>query len=127
MAGQRWRIAALLLVSLALSACGGGGAGVVSATGTVTGLVFNLDANNSPVSGASVRLVSGTPSTTTGTDGRYTLSSVPAGTQTFVASATGFPAAQRQVSVPAQGSATLNFGLTGFGNPGVTGPSSYRG
>jgi len=121
------RLIPLILISLGLAACAGGGAGVVSSTGTVTGLVFNFDANNSPVAGASVRLSSGTPSTTTGADGRYTLSNVPAGVQTLVASTSGFPAVQRQVSVTAQGSVTLNFGLTALGNPGVVGPSSYQG
>jgi hypothetical protein len=127
MAARSWRIAALVLVSLALSACGSGGGGALTLTGVVTGTVFNLDANNSPVSGALVKLSSGTPSTTTGADGRYTLSNVSAGTQALVASASGFPAVQRQVSVPAQGTATLNFGLTSFGNPTVVGPSSYKG
>jgi len=121
------RLLPLVLISLVLSACGGGGGGVVSSTGTVTGLVFNFDANNTPVAGASVRISSGTSSTISGADGRYTLSNVPAGVQTLVASASGFPAVQRQVSVPAQGSATLNFGLTALGNPGLAGPSSYQG
>src|SRR5437867_914091 len=121
------RLLPLVLISLVLSACGGGGGGVVSSTGTVTGLVFNFDANNTPVAGASARISSGTSSTISGADGRYTLSSVPAGVQTLVASASGFPAVQRQVSVPAQGSATLNFGLTALGNPGLAGPSSYQG
>jgi hypothetical protein len=112
------------LLAFTLSACGGGGAGVIAAVGSVTGQVINLD-TNSLVAGALVRHSSGSPSTTTGADGRYTLFNVPAGLQTLVASASALPSVQRQVTVPAQGTATLNFGLTQFGNPAVLGPSAY--
>jgi len=113
------------LLAFTLSACAGGG-GVIAAVGNVTGQVINLD-TNVLVAGALVRHSSGSPSTTTGADGRYTLSNVPAGQQTLVASASGLPSVQRQVQVPAQGVATLNFGLTQFGNPAVIGPSGYTG
>ncbi len=119
-------LALFALLAFTLSACGGGGAGVISVTGTVTGQVTNLD-TNSPVAGASVSRSSGSPSTTTGADGRYTLPNVPTGLQTIVATASGLPPVQRQVSVPAQGTATLNFGLTRFANPVVVGPSGYQG
>jgi hypothetical protein len=114
------------LLAFTFSACGGGGAGLIAAVGSVTGQVINLDTNGL-VAGALVRHSSGSPSTTTGADGRYTLSNVPAGLQTLAASASGLPPVQRQISVPAQGTATLNFGLTHFGNPAVVGPSGYLG
>ncbi len=112
------------LLAFTLSGCGGGASGVIAAVGSVIGQVINLD-TNTLVAGALVRHSSGSPSTTTGADGRYTLSNVPAGVQTLVASASGLPSVQRQITVPAQGTATLNFGLTQFGNPAVLGPSAY--
>lgn len=108
-----------------LTACGGGG-GVITTTGTVSGQVLNLDAGT-PLAGAQVAHSSGSPSTTTDANGNYTLGNVPSGTQTIIASAQGFTSVQREVSVPAQGIATLNFGLTRFGNPAVVGPSDYQG
>jgi hypothetical protein len=114
------------LLAFTLSACASGGAGVIAALGSVTGQVINLD-TSTPLAGALVRHSSGSPSTTTGADGRYTLSNVPTGLQTLVASASGLPPVQRQISVPTQGIATLSFGLTQFGNPAVVGPPGYRG
>ena len=117
---------ASVLVVLSVAACGGGGGGLVTTTGTVSGLVTNLD-NNSPVAGAAVSRSSGSPSTTTGSDGRYTLANVPSGQQTLVASGSGLQSVQRTVSVPSQGTATLNFGLTKFPDPAIIGPSNYQG
>src|SRR5439155_16654173 len=83
--------------------------------------------SNSPVAGATVSRNSGSPSTTTGSDGRYALANVPSGQQTLVASASGLQSAQRTVSVPSQGTATLNFGLTKFTDPAIIGTSNYQG
>lgn len=78
---------------LTLSACGSGGdegGATAPPTGTVTGQVVSL-ANNLPVSGAIVKTTAGT--TTTGADGKFSVSS-PVGDRSVVqAEANGFAAA----------------------------------
>ena len=61
--------------------------------GTITGIVRNAD-NGDPISGATVTVTGTGLSTTSGADGTFTLSNVPAGAQTLNVSAAGFIAAQ---------------------------------
>src|SRR2546428_2441843 len=123
---QTWASAtcASVLVVLLVAACGGGGGGLVTTTGTVSGLVTNLDSHR-PVVGATVSRSFRYPYTTTQSDGRYTFANGTSPQQTLVASGSRLQSAQRTVSVPPQGTATLNFGLTKFADPAIIGPSSY--
>jgi outer membrane receptor for ferrienterochelin and colicin len=80
-------------------------------TGTVTGRVVDAD-NNQPVTAAQVT-ISGTPfGRSTTDDGRYTLSNIPAGTQTVVVRRIGYQQFTRTVTVPANGSVTVDVSLT---------------
>jgi uncharacterized protein YkwD len=77
-------------------------------TGTVTGTVTSNNTGQ-PVVGATV--TDGARTATTGASGVYTLGNVPPGSCTLTASATGYQAATKQVSVPAGGTVTANFVL----------------
>jgi hypothetical protein len=68
------------------------------ATGSIAGVVKNAS-NNQAVSGATITVVGTTLSRTSGGDGGYTLSNVPAGAQTLNASKTDFRPATIQVTV----------------------------
>lgn len=85
----------------------GGGA----TTGTITGVVRNA-ANNQPVSGVVITVAGTNLSTTSGADGSYTLSNVPAGAQTLNASKSGFRSATVQVTVTAGQTVTQDIALT---------------
>lgn len=83
-------------------------------TGIITGVVRNA-ANNQPVSGVVITVAGTNLSTTSGGDGSYTLSNVPAGAQTINASRSGFRTATVQVTVAAGQTVTQDIALT----PGV--------
>jgi hypothetical protein len=80
-------------------------------TGTITGVVKN-SASNQPVSGATVTVAGTNLSTTSGGDGSYTLSNVPAGSQTLNVTKSGFRSATAQVTVTAGQSVTQDISLT---------------
>jgi hypothetical protein len=79
-------------------------------TGTITGVVKN-SANNQPVSGVTVTVAGTNLSTSSGGDGSYTLSNVPAGAQTLNASKSGFRTATVPVTVTAGQSLTQDISL----------------
>ncbi len=82
-----------------------------AATGTVQGTVRNA-ANNQPISGATISVANTNLSTTSRSDGTYTLNNVPSGQQTLNASASGFIPAQVPVTVVANQTATRDINLT---------------
>ncbi len=81
-----------------------------SGTGTVTGTVTNVN-TKAAISGAAVS--GGGQTTTTASDGTYTLANVPAGTAvTIMASANGYQNAQQTITLSSGGNSTANFALT---------------
>ena len=78
-------------------------------TGSISGTVTN-DNNSAGISGATVSTDTG-QSTTTGSDGAYSLSNVPTGTHSVTASAAGFQSQTASVSVTDSGTTTINFSL----------------
>ena len=78
--------------------------------GMVLGLVINAS-NNQPIAGATVALKGTSISAISGGDGSYVLSNVPTGSQTVIASASNFDAAQETISVVAEMTATQDFFL----------------
>jgi hypothetical protein len=81
-------------------------------TGTITGFVRSTATNNPPVSGATITVAGTNLSTTSGSDGSYTLPNVPAGAQTLNVSKTGFRTATVQVTVTANQTVSQNISLT---------------
>ena len=79
-------------------------------TGTISGVVS--DSSGTPVAGARVSVDGLNLATSSGQTGRYTLSNVPAGTQTVRARLLGYRLTQGQTTVVAGQSATLNLRLT---------------
>jgi TonB-linked SusC/RagA family outer membrane protein len=79
------------------------------ATGTVTGVVS--DSSGTPVPGVRVSVDGVSLATSSGQSGRYTLSNVPAGTQTVRARLLGFRAQTAQATVVAGQTATVNLRL----------------
>lgn len=104
-----------LSLALLLAGCGGGGGGgdnsqtgngtgASQPTGTIAGIIINSD-TGAPISGAIVK--SGTSTATTGADGSFSLSNVPAGTRTvFSVNAAGFAESYEVANVTA--GATVN-------------------
>jgi len=78
--------------------------------GTITGRVTD-QANGQPLVGARVTIVGTSLVTQTNAEGRYALSSVPGGQVTLRASAVGFGAASRAVTVSAGGAAVVDLAL----------------
>ena len=81
---------------------------LVSASGTITGTVKS--AAGAAIAGASVGYGGGT--TTTGSNGAFTLASVPNGTVQLVASANGFQSVTQNVTVNGGATSVTNFTLT---------------
>ena len=79
-------------------------------TGTVSGRVTRAS-NNQAISGAQVCVLSSNQCATTNAQGNYSITNVAAGSQTVRATASGFAAAQQNVTVPAGGTVTANFSL----------------
>ncbi|MGI8408201.1 MAG: S8 family serine peptidase, partial [Actinomycetota bacterium] len=77
--------------------------------GTITGTVTKQP-GGAAISGATVNCGTG-GTATTGTTGSYTLSSVPPGTYTCTASATGYRSKSANVSVISGGTTTQNYAL----------------
>lgn len=86
-------------------------------TGKITGKVSNVS-NGTAIYGASVKYTGG--STITGTTGIYAFSSVPVGTYTFTASASGYLSRSLSASVSSGVTTTLNFALATAGKIGGT-------
>jgi TonB-dependent SusC/RagA subfamily outer membrane receptor len=78
-------------------------------TGTISGVVS--DSSGSPVVGARVSVDGLSLATSSGQTGRYTLSNVPAGTQTVRARLLGYRLTQAQTTVIAGQTATVNLRL----------------
>jgi TonB-dependent receptor len=109
------RTAVFLLASTGLIALAGGTAHAQSAgaqseaSATVSGRVFDEQTGES-LQGAVVTIEGTNRRAVTGNDGRYTLT-IPAGSSRISVEYIGFDNATREVSVPADGRATANFGL----------------
>jgi hypothetical protein len=114
-------IAVLLvgLIAVAGAGCGGGGEGGAAA---VTGRVVD-DGTQASLAGATVR-VGSTASAQTGSDGRFTISNAPTGTQTLVVTAGGHDTLRGSVALT---SGTNSLGLLylaptlGAGRGAITG------
>ncbi|HEV3050718.1 MAG TPA: carboxypeptidase-like regulatory domain-containing protein, partial [Longimicrobium sp.] len=83
-------------------------------TGTLQGTVTDTQ-NGSPLPGVRVSVDGTTLGAVTEADGRYELRNVPAGSRTLRAARIGYTTAQRQASVAAGGTATVNFSLQAGG------------
>jgi thermitase len=97
----------------ALGGGGGGGGGTTepTGTGTIAGTVTGgTGKNKTAIAGATVDCGTG-GSATTGSDGSYTISSVPAGSYTCTASADGYRSKSGTASVSKDTTTTLNFTL----------------
>jgi Domain of unknown function (DUF1929)/Carboxypeptidase regulatory-like domain len=88
---------------------------LISATGAVSGAVKN--SAGSPIVGASVGYGGGT--TTTDSNGNYTLTGIPVGTVQLVASAQGFQSATQSVTVYGGKISTANFTLAAAVTNGI--------
>jgi len=82
-----------------------------SEPGAVAGLVTDSTKSKTPLSGATVDCGAGTTPGTTGTDGRYTIGSVPAGTYTCAASKSGYASKSLSVTVASATTSTANYAL----------------
>jgi outer membrane receptor for ferrienterochelin and colicins len=89
------RVPALLLVTLGLMGLHSGARAQAVLHGRVT------DGAGEPVSGANVYVAEGDRGVATGTDGRYRLSSIPAGGHTIVVSAVGFRTTTKRLTLGA--------------------------
>jgi len=78
-------------------------------TGTISGVVS--DSSGTPVAGARVSIDGLSLATSSGQTGRYTITNVPAGTQTLRARLLGYRLTQGQTTVVAGQTATLNLRL----------------
>ena len=85
------------------------GAPVVTSPGAVAGKVTDSK-SKAALSGATVDCGGGEVAST-GSDGRYSISDVPAGTRTCTASTTGYASKSQSVTVPSGGTATADFAL----------------
>src|SRR5215208_2213384 len=97
-----------VLASLLVLGTGARGDAQQGAQATVTGIVTDA-ATSRPVAGASVGVVGTQLGTITSADGRFTISSVPAGARSVRVSRIGYGTLERTVNVSAGQVATLNF------------------
>ena len=82
---KKFYLGIIIILVFALVGCGGGGGGgTTTGGGTVTGSVYAPD-NITPIVGATVTAKGTARSTTTNAEGKYTLTGVPAGSQTIIA------------------------------------------
>jgi Carboxypeptidase regulatory-like domain len=80
-------------------------------TGTVRGVVRNAQ-NANLIGGATISIVGTSISTTSASDGSFTLNNVPAGAQTLRAAATGFISADAPITVTGGQTTTQNISLS---------------
>ena len=79
-------------------------------TGTIAGRVVDAE-NGQPIAAAQIT-ITGTPfGRSSGDDGRFTLTGIPAGARTLVVRRIGYQQQSKTVTVPANGSATADFSL----------------
>jgi len=108
---MRFAIRSTLRAALVLGGLVGGvGAVALAQQGTVAGRVTD-QANGQPLAGARVTLMGTSLIAQTNVEGRYTLSRVPGGQVTVRASAVGFGAASRVVTVNPGETAVVDLGL----------------
>jgi subtilisin family serine protease len=100
---------------LMLAACGGGSQ--QPTTGTVSGTVTS--SQGGAISGATVAVNGLSLTATTNSSGQYTISNVPAGSQTVTASATSFQNSQQSITVTAGQTVSANFTLTPVATTGT--------
>lgn len=93
-----------------------GGGTVVTQPGAVTGTV-NDSKSKAALSNATVDCGGGHV-TSTGTDGRYSLADVPAGSRTCTASKSGYASKSQSVNVASGGTTTADFALRASGGGG---------
>jgi len=101
------------VVNLASALGGGGGTTTpppATGTGSIAGAVTSSGKNASPIGGATVNCGQG-GSATTGSDGRYTIASVPVGSYSCTASAPSRSSKTATVSVTSGQTTTQNFAL----------------
>ena len=79
--------------------------------GTVTGIVTNA-LTGQPIAGATVRVDNSTASTTTDSNGRFTLNNAPSGSQTLRTTASGFVTETRTITIVAGGSLDQTISLS---------------
>ncbi|HEX6039841.1 SusC/RagA family TonB-linked outer membrane protein, partial [Longimicrobium sp.] len=96
-------------ILFALIGCLLGAASLSAQSGTVTGRVLE-GTSQEPLAGAAV--TAGGRSTVSDTEGRFSLSGVPAGAQTVQASRIGYATARQQVNVTAGGTANVTLALS---------------
>jgi Carboxypeptidase regulatory-like domain len=89
-----------------------------TAVGSVTGTVTDASTGD-PIAGATVSTAG--LSVTAGSDGKYTLSGLPAGTVSLTFSAYGYQSSTQTVTVTASQTATLNISLTGLPHETLSG------
>ncbi|MBC8086199.1 MAG: SusC/RagA family TonB-linked outer membrane protein [Phycisphaerae bacterium] len=85
-------------------------AAAIAQGGTVAGRVTDAASRNT-VAGASVLIEGSSLGASTGADGRYRITNVPAGTQTLVVRRIGFAGLRQTVTVTADGEVTSDFAL----------------
>src|SRR5439155_4237833 len=108
---MRFAIRFTLRAFLVLGGLVGGVSAVAQAQqGTITGRVTD-QANGQPLVGARVTVVGTSLVTQTNAEGRYAVSGVPGGQVTLRASAVGFGAASRAVTVSAGEAAVVDLAL----------------
>ena len=100
-----WRTASLALTLAFLLIP----ASVLAQTGTVTGMVQSADGQ--PMASVQVSVVGTDLGTFSGNDGAFTIGNVPAGQQQVRAQIIGYRASTQTVTVPADGSVSVNFML----------------
>jgi TonB-linked SusC/RagA family outer membrane protein len=101
----RWLLPTLVLLTAAWQPA------AAQQTGTVQGTVVDAE-GASPLPGARLTVDGTTLATVTGSDGRFELRGVPAGSRSMRAQLAGYQPGQRTVTVAAGGVATVNFTLT---------------
>jgi probable HAF family extracellular repeat protein len=83
---------------------------VQATTGTLAGTVFD-NADEAPIAGATVDIAALDRSTTTDSEGTYTLSDLPEGTYSAEVNATGYQAATQEVTITAGQTTTADVAL----------------
>ncbi|MEO8880272.1 MAG: TonB-dependent receptor, partial [Gemmatimonadaceae bacterium] len=100
----------VVLALMALVAPAARAQATAPASGFITGRVIDSSTTN-PVSGASVTIEGGRNGALTGSEGRYRIANVPAGTYTLVARRIGYAPSRKPVTVGAEGEVSVDFAL----------------
>ncbi|WP_353265579.1 carboxypeptidase-like regulatory domain-containing protein [Gemmatimonas sp.] len=105
-----WRTLAHLVVPAFVLLASGATALHAQSTGSVTGRVTDAE-NGQPITAAQVTINGTTLGRATGDDGRFTITSVPSGSQTITVRRIGYLQQTRSVVVSATAPVTINFAL----------------